>query len=160
MKKPPHDKPYKPRGGTWRPTGRVLPAEEGKDTGQLSESARKPLLEILAEIGREEQQDAALRQKRAGITEPIKTGFQRDVDPELEEMLENIWHAGPCARELYVKISKGLATLTKEDVLAIGARGLAEIERLAPYLVKGATLKEAFAQCSEKEKGESRIQDL
>src|SRR5215471_3107604 len=146
MKKPPHNKPYKPRGGTWRPAGRVLPAGEGKDTGQLFEAAKKPLMEAMAEIGREERQDAQLRQQRAGITKPVKTGFQRDLDPELDEMLENIWHAGPRARELYVKIGKGLATLTREDVFVIGQSKLAEIETLAPHLVKGASLKEAFEQ--------------
>ena len=124
-----------------------MPAGEGKDTGQLSESARKPLMEAMAEIGREERQDAELRQKRAGITKPIKTGFQRDVDPELDEMLENIWHAGPRARELYIKIGKGLATLSRDDVFVIGSRRLAEIEALAVYLVKGSSLKEAFEQC-------------
>jgi len=147
MKKPPHNKPYKPRGGTWKPAGRVLPAGEGKDTGQLSETARKPLMEAMAEIGREERQDAQLRQKRAGITKPVKTGFQRDLDPELDEMLENIWHGGTNSRQLYIKIGKGLATLSRDDVFVIGSRRLAEIEALAVYLVKGSSLKEAFEQC-------------
>lgn len=104
-------------------------------------------MEALAEIGREERQDAQLRQHRAGIKEPIKTGFQHDLDPELDEMLENIWHAGPMSRQLYVKIGKGLATLSKADVFVIGNSRLAEIEALAAYLVQGASLKEAGEKC-------------
>lgn len=97
--------------------------------------------ESLSQISREERFQAATRQKKAGITDPAKSGFARDLPPEREVALARIWESGQNGKRLYVRIGKGLAVLSWQDVIELSKRE--DIERLAEVLTQGLTLKEA-----------------
>jgi len=120
-----------------------LPPGEGDYSRPPSERAQKSLIEQLHEVRQQERAEARARQKKAGIKNPIQTGFSRDLDPEVDGAMERIWQAGQWARKLYVSISKGLASMTRADVLALAQCKPAEIEAVAPALVRGLTLREA-----------------
>jgi hypothetical protein len=82
------------------------------------------------------------RQFFAGITQPLRTGFRRDLDPELKTALVELWAIGPRSRDLYLKIGKGLASLSRADlILLLASRTPEEIESLAGELASGGTLR-------------------
>jgi hypothetical protein len=106
--------------------------------------ARKSIHAGLAEVVRIERYEAAQRQKRVGIETPARTDFVTNPDPEKEEAMDRIWEAGPKGKRLYIKIAKGLATLTWPDVIKLSGR--ADIEALADRLADGLTLKEVISR--------------
>lgn len=131
------------RGGPQTGTGRVLGPEEGHHSGAGFQRAQKSLQESLAEVARVERYQARERQKEAGITNPVKTGFKNTGDAELDEALAEIWAAGLESKKLYVKLGKGLASLERADVVALGRLCASEIEALAPALAEGLTIRQA-----------------
>jgi hypothetical protein len=99
----------------------------------------------LAEIARFERAQAIKSQYRAGVrNEAARTDFaQGGLEPEKEGAMQRIWEAGPESKQLYVKISKGLAAMNWLDVIALSRDPM--IERLAGQLIAGASLIEARA---------------
>jgi hypothetical protein len=138
----------KARGGTWRPARASLTGGEGNDSGDGDRRAYKSNAEALLEIAAIERGEAFVRQKEAGIEKPARTNFARDLDPEKEWAMGRIWLAGPRSKQLYIKISKGLATLSWPDVFELAARD--DIEALAGGLTGGMTLAEALTHVEEK----------
>jgi hypothetical protein len=96
----------------------------------------------LVEISRFERAQAKVSQERAKIFRPLKTGFQNDLDPEVTIALTKLWETGPQSRDLYVKIGKGLAAMTRDDLITlIESRTPEEIESLTGELAKGWSLR-------------------
>ena len=98
----------------------------------------------LAEIAKVERDRVKERQFFAGITKPLKTGFRRALDRELDAALETLWRSGPRSRDLYIKIGKGLAAMTHEDLFCVVSLIPKGIEALAPSLTNGKSLLQIF----------------
>lgn len=133
-------RPFKRR---WEPAGGVASRPEGQYSGQEPERAvRKSLAFELSEVSYAEREQARKLQKAAGITEALCTGFQRQTE-EMDKALAYLWACGPSARALYVKIGKGLATMTEADLFNLCEYQQTHVELLCPRLVEGWTWRAA-----------------
>lgn len=146
-----HVRPARKR--VWGAPGRVAGVPEGTYSQPQPERAvRKSLAYELSEVSRAEREGATKRQKEAGITKPICTGFMRQTE-ELDKALAYLWACGPWARRLYVKIGKGLATMTVADLYNLCEYQPGHVELLAPRLVEGwgwrATEEEMIRLCEQ-----------
>jgi hypothetical protein len=83
---------------------------------QPSRDERKSLSRALREIAEEERRRARSAQRRAGIGEPVKTGFKpaSQLDPALNAALDRIWklsRGDQNLQRLYSMIGRGTAAL-------------------------------------------------
>ena len=129
-----------------RPLKENRPQDDGFNTYQ--KPPPRWIMDEVSELGRLERTQAREKQFIAEIKNPLKTGFRRNSDSELDAAFETLWHSGPRSRDLYVKIGKGLATMTREDLFCLLAEPLERIETLASALTAGMTLQQAIASIS------------
>jgi hypothetical protein len=120
------------------------PKENRPQDDELDTYQKPPLRRImfeLSELVRLERTEATERQAIAEIKNPLKTEFRRNpYDPELDKALDKLWKTGPKSRDLYVKIGKGLAAMTREDLFFLMRQTPERIEASAPLLTRGMIL--------------------
>jgi hypothetical protein len=104
------------------------------------------IMDELSDSTRLERKNASERHLIAGITKPLRTWFRRDLDPDLDAAMDTLWRTGPRSRDLYLKIGKGVATLEREDLLALVSLPPDWIEEIAPFLTAGMTFGQALGE--------------
>ena len=127
-----------------KPARRVLGRSEGSDSGEEFVRARKSVQQGVAEAAQMERDEATKQQKKAGIKEPFRHRFLPTESKELDAALSRIWYAGKQAKDLYIKLGKGLASMDRADVLELGAMEPEVIEDLAQALNQGLSLRQIW----------------